>query len=235
MSQKTDLTAREAEIIRILKILEPQGENFVVFGGYAINALTSHRFSVDCDIVIDPKALKDTGTILAKEGYTALTTAKQPAYRVKMIKYVKPIGPGKVSVELFPKEVSSRDTDGKWSFDLVKANSSKLRVVGLTDSVEALVPKRELVMAMKIHAGRQTDLRDIAMLSERADWKVVNEFALCGNIRKVRKQIESAIDTIGKPEFSSSLKAEFGLRYDVAPIIKRTLEGLRKVRELFET
>jgi hypothetical protein len=103
-------------------------------------------------------------------------------------------------------------------------------VVGLTDSAHALVPKKELLMAMKTHAGRDTDLRDVVMLSERADWKAVKEFASRGSIDKVKKQIESAIATISKQEFASALKAEFGLRQDVSPIIKRTLDGLEKLK-----
>jgi hypothetical protein len=93
---------------------------------------------------------------------------RQPIYGVKMKKYVKPVGTGNVSMEVFPKEVSCRQTDGRWSFDFVMQNSTKLRVVGLTDSTHALVPSKELLMAMKIHAGRDTDLRDVAVLSERA-------------------------------------------------------------------
>lgn len=235
MSQKVDLTAREAEVIRILKVLAAKSSNFVVIGGYAINALTSHRFSVDCDIVTDSKGMKEIGSILDKEGYKALSRVKkQPIYGVRMKKYVKPIGAGKVSVEFFPKEVSCRQTDGTWGFELVMANASKMRVVGLTDSAEALVPQRELLMAMKIHAGRDTDMRDVAMLSERADWKAVGKFASCGDSDKVRKQVESAIATISKPEFASALKAEFGIRYDVSPIIRRTVDGLKQVRESFE-
>lgn len=109
-----------------------------------------------------------------------------------------------------------------------------MTVVGLTDSAVAMMPKKELLMAMKIYARRETDLRDVTMLSERANWKAVKEFSSCGDIDKVKKQIESAIDAIAKPEFVSSLKAEFGIRYDVSPLTKRTIEGLRKVRKLFE-
>jgi len=55
MTYIADLTAREAEIIRLLKILSSQAGKFVVVGGYAVNALASHRFSVDCDLVIAEK------------------------------------------------------------------------------------------------------------------------------------------------------------------------------------
>jgi hypothetical protein len=231
MSQADDLLAREREVIRILKVLSSESNNFAVIGGYAINALISHRFSVDCDIVVDSKGMKEVAAILDKEGYKASRIEKQPIYWVKMKGYVKPAGFSKVSVEVFPKKVSCRQTGGTWDFKLVMKNSTRLQSVGMTDSAEAMVPKKELIMAMKIHAGRDTDLRDVTMLSERADWKEVKSFASCGDLGKVKKQVESAIEIISKPEFVSSLKAEFGLRSDVSPLIKRTLEGLRKVRK----
>ncbi|HKZ62080.1 MAG TPA: hypothetical protein VJZ68_06680 [Nitrososphaera sp.] len=231
MPLAADLTAREAEIIRIMKVLGAKSSNFVLIGGYAINALTSHRFSVDCDIITDSKGTKEIGRLLDQEGYKVLSRVmKQPIYGVKVKKYVKLVGAGKVSVEVFPKEVSCRQTDGTWSFELVMQNSAKLRVVGLTDSTEARVPIKELLIAMKIHAGRDTDLRDVAMLSERADWKAVKEFASCGDVSRVKKQIGFAVETIGKPEFASALKAEFGLRQDVSQLIRRTLDGLAKVQ-----
>lgn len=235
MSQATDLLAREAEVIRILKVLSSKSSNFAVIGGYAINALTSHRFSVDCDIVIDSDGIKEIGGILDNEGYKALSRVKnrQSIYGVKMKKFVKPVGIREVSVEVFLKEVSCRQTDGTWSFDTIMRNSAKLRVVGLTDSAEALVPKKELIVAMKVHAGRDTDLRDVTMLSGRADWNAVKDFATSGDLNKVRKQMESAIATIGKPEFGSALKAEFGLRYDATPLIRRTVEGLNRVKKSF--
>jgi hypothetical protein len=230
MSQK-DLTAREAEVIRILKVLGVKNSGFVVIGGYAINALTSHRFSVDCDIVTDSKRIKEISETLVGEGYKTLSKVrKQPSHRVKMKKYVRPVGTRNVSVEVFLNKVSCRQTEGTWSFESIMQNSTKLRVVGLTDSAHVLVPKKELLMAMKIHAGRDTDLRDVVMLSERADWKAVKEFASCGSSDKVKKQIESAISTVSKQEFASALKAEFGLRQDVSSIIKRTLDGLEKLQ-----
>lgn len=85
MSLAADLTAREAEIIRILKSVGSQSDNFVVIGGYAINALTSHRFSVDCDMVTDSEGMRDLQSILKREGYTALSRVKrQQIYGVKI-------------------------------------------------------------------------------------------------------------------------------------------------------
>ena len=44
------LQLREKEIFEMLKKIKKR--KFVVIGGYAVNAYTLPRFSVDCDIVI---------------------------------------------------------------------------------------------------------------------------------------------------------------------------------------
>jgi len=72
------LQLREKEIFETLKKIRKN--NFVVIGGYAVNAYTLPRFSADCDIVIkDHKELKKiekiynffklNSIITRKEGY----------------------------------------------------------------------------------------------------------------------------------------------------------------------
>ena len=52
------LQLREKEIFETLRNI--RNFKFVVIGGYAVNAYTLPRFSVDCDIVIeDDSQLKD--------------------------------------------------------------------------------------------------------------------------------------------------------------------------------
>ncbi|MBI4257325.1 MAG: hypothetical protein HY619_00060 [Thaumarchaeota archaeon] len=234
MSHAADLTAREAEIIRILKALDLHMEKFVIVGGYAVNALTSHRFSVDCDIVVSEKDAKLFDGLLEKEGYTKQRPARQlkGIYGAKTQQYSKPVGDRKVSVDLLVNSLLCRQTGGEWSHELIRKNSSEANVVGLTDSADAFVPKRELLMAMKIHSGRDADLRDVIMLSEGADWHKVAGFARCGEQTKVLKQITSAIETMSKTEFSSALRAQFGLRTDETPLIRRTIEGLNVIKDL---
>ena len=229
-----DLTARETEIIRIIRVLGSSPSKFVVVGGYAVNALAAHRFSVDCDVVIVKKDVGLLESILREEGYNKVKTTRKikGLYRAHFKEYGKLIGNRKVSVDLFVNSVTCRQTNGEWSYSLIRKNSIEANVVGLTDSAVAFVPKRELLMAMKIHSGRGTDLRDVIMLSEGADWQVVAKFAMCGVQKKSIKQLTDAIETISKEEFPSALRAEFGLRTDVTPLIRRTTEGLDTVRKL---
>lgn len=234
MTQATDLTAREAEIIRIIKILGLHRDKFVVIGGYAVNALTTHRFSVDCDAVIAKRDLKRFENILKGEGYKKMKAVKElkGIYGAQVREYNKLVGNRRVSVDIFVNSVTCRETGGEWSYPLIRKNAIEANVVGLTDSASAFVAKRELLTAMKIHSGRDADLRDVIMLSEGTDWEAVAKFSACGVRNKVIEQLTSGIETVSKEEFPSALRAEFSLRLEVAPLIKITIAGLDTVRKL---
>ena len=232
MSQAADLTAGEAEIIRILRVLHSHSDKLVVIGGYAVSALASHRFSVDCDVVVSEKELESLGKVLTDEGYRKVkATNLRGTHGAKKAKYVKMIGGRRVAVDLYANSVLSRDTGGEWRYELLLQNSIESSVVGVTDSTVALVPKRELLIAMKLHAARDTDLRDIVMLSEGADLNAVAGFANTGVTDKVTSQLDFVMKKIGSKEFPPALKAEFGLRTDMTPLIRGTLEHLKKVRK----
>lgn len=233
MEYAADLTAREAEVIRVLKLLSTQMDRFIVVGGYAVNALAPHRFSVDCDLVIAEKNLMLFEGILRREGYRRRKTRKafEKVSDGKAQEYIKLIGGRRVSVDLFVNSMVCRQTGGAWDYELIRRNSHKSNVIGLTDAAVSLIPKRELLIAMKIHSGRDADLRDVIMLSEGADWKAVVKFAAHGAKEKVIKQVTSAIETISKKEVPTALRAEFGFRSDVTPLIKKTAEGLIMVKK----
>lgn len=226
------MTSREAEVIRILGVLHSHSNKFVVIGGYAVSALATHRFSVDCDLVIDEKETKSFEKILTMEGYgEKASNLSRESHKAKTAKYVKLIAGRRVSVDLSLNGVKCRDTGGQWSYETLSKNSLESYVVGVTDSTIASVPRKELLIAMKLHPARDTDLRDIVMLSEGADWKVVADFASTGTKSNLTAQLDSGMKRIGSKEFPSSLKAEFGLRSDVAPLIRETLEGLKTVKK----
>jgi len=233
MSQAADLTARETEVIRILRVLHSHSDRFVVIGGYAVSALSSHRFSVDCDVVIAGKDLESFEQVLIDEGYrkTKASSVGKGIHGAKTVKYVKLIGGRRVSVDVSVNSVVCRDTGGEWSYELLSRNSTEANVVGVTDSTTAFVPKKELLIAMKLHPARDTDVRDVIMMGEEADWNVVAALADTGTGTKLTRQLDSAIKRLGSKEFPPSLKAEFGLRTDVAPLISETVQRLMTMKE----
>lgn len=154
-----------------------------MIGGYAVSALSSHRFSVDCDVVVSEKDLGLFERVLTDEGYqkAKASSVGKGIHGAKAAKYVKLIGGRRVSVDLSINSVVCRDTEGEWGYELLLRNSTDADVVGVTDSTTAFVPKKELLIAMKLHPARDTDVRDIVLLGEEADWEFVVAFADTGN------------------------------------------------------
>lgn len=163
---------------------------------------------------------------------TGEAKAAKSIHNVKAIKYIKKIAGGEISVDLFVNSLVSRNTQGEWSYDEISENSIRANIVGITDSTPARVPKKELLIALKLHACRDTDLRDIVLLDEGVDWNAVADFANTGKKTVLNEQLGLALKKIASEEFSNSLKAEFGLRKNILPSIEKTLTRLKKVRRL---
>ncbi len=231
MSQSIILTARERETIRILRVLNRETGEFVLVGGYAVNALAIHRFSVDCDLVTSRETRPSIAGILKREGYAKDPNRPEEA-RWKVESYVKPLGRGSVGVDLYIDGSTCRQTEGAWSYKFIRKNSADAIVAGVTGSASSRVAGRELLTALKLHSGRDQDLADIVLLSERANWKSVAAFAACGSLKKVQSQLSSELARLGRTKFVSDLRSQFGLRADVTPLIKSASEGLRTVRDL---
>ncbi len=229
MSQAASLTSREQEIIQILRTLGESTDGFVVIGGYAVSALGLHRFSVDCDLAVDERKVAGIEEVLSREGYSKKTGQKRPK-GVVMHELEKRMGRDTASVELYIDKVVSRATLGTWSYRFIRENSTETIVLGVTDSTPSRVVVRDLLAAMKLHASRPQDLSDIVVLSEGMDWNKVAEFSACGVQGKLARLLDSALDTISSPKFSSDLRATFAMRAEVTPMIQRTHKGLTLVR-----
>ncbi len=219
---------RENEIIKIIRKLS--NLKIIVVGGYAVSARANHRFSVDCDIVIDKKDLKKITDILTKEGYekSIIKDGFDAEYAGKFIRYIKKVDNLPISVDLLVNSLVSRTTNASWSFDYIFKNSSKALIAGIENSVECLIPSKELLLAFKIHSGRRTDLRDIIML-KGADWNIVKEHINRGDIGVLKKQTEVMIKELDNKNLVDSLKGVFELKEDVEKMIMNTQKNLVKI------
>lgn len=177
--------ARETEIFETLKQLK--GCSFALIGGYAVNAYTLPRFSVDCDIVIkDEQEAGKVGKILKSLGYQREEEGR-PAmqYQGSFVRYEKDIGKGiKVSVDVLIGAVLDRQTGVSFSAEWVFQNSAvrALRGKTITGRLDLRITDVEALIALKFVPGRLTDIRDIFMLLPLAD------------IEKARGEIASRVD-----------------------------------------
>ncbi len=231
MSWVEKAIARENEIIRIIDAFKESGLEFVLVGGYAVSAFGRHRFSVDCDIVISKASLPKFENTLSAEGYKKKVQRKgfDKVYGGEFVSFSKKVGDFPVTVDLLVGSLASRQTEGVWSYGLIKKNSLLTNVVGIATSTEVMIPKKELLVAFKIHSGRETDLRDIVILSKEVDVNTVKEYVQTGDRLKLREQIRRELILLEDPRFVPSLKGVFTMRGDVSKDISRTKEFLEKL------
>jgi len=215
---------RENEIINILKKLSDF--KMVVVGGYAVSARAKHRFSVDCDIVVPKNDLNKIIGLLSKEGFEkSLAKNLDNEYSGEFIRYVKKVNDLPVSVDIVVNSLACRTTNASWGFDYILKNSDKAIIAGVEDSVECMVPNKELLLAFKIHSARKTDLRDIIMLKD-ADWSIARNHLNRGDVDILKKEIKTMIKELDDKNLVDSLKGVFQLKEDIEKIIQGTKNKL---------
>lgn len=232
MSQSGYMTARETEIIRILRVLTDATDGFVVIGGYAVNAHGQHRFSVDCELTTNRDNVPVIDATLLGEGYELRRSEVRPPIGVTIREYAKSVGGETALVELCVDTVVNTTTRGIWTYKFIRENSVEAIVAGATGSTPSRVAQRNLLVAMKLHAGETQDFEDVVMLSERVDWKGVARCTASGSKQQLIEQIDYAIGEMSSAKFASEVKSTFAMRSDPALLIKQANLGLHSLRTL---
>lgn len=221
--------SRENEIIRLIKLLSDNKLDFIVVGGYAVS-VHKKRFSVDLDIVVKEIDVSKFESVLEKEGYiSGYSKEISTVYGEKFKRIEKKIGGLTVSVDLLINGVVSRSTGGSWSYELLLENSAKSMLQG----AEFLLPAKELLIAMKMHSGRFSDVRDIVALYENTDQAVILKHAKRGNIKKLKGALQKEIKFMESPNFKDSFKGVFGFHVYKEQDIESAMKGLRAMLKKF--
>ena len=222
-----ELVERENEITNILRKIENM--EFILVGGYAVSSLTTHRFSVDCDLVVSksPKFLRAIKALLKQEGYTFLTKRKDfdAVYGGEFENYIKKINKLHVSVDLMINALVSRDTNASWSYEYIKKHSIKAGIGAVTCNV----PEKELLVAMKIHAGRKADIRDVIMLREGCDPDKTLEHLKRGDIELLKAKLDAILKAFDDEKLIDSLKGAFRLKQSVEKDIGAAKKFMEKI------
>jgi len=175
------LQLREKEIFETLKKIS--NAHFVVIGGYAVNAYTLPRFSVDCDIVVgDRKELEKIEKVLGKIGYVKLEINKDSLpYHSSFLRYEKDLGNNfKASIDILISNVIDRQTNAKFSAEWAFENSEERALKGKTiiEEFKIRIINIDALIAMKFVSCRVPDIRDVFMLIPNAK-----------NIRGIKEEI----------------------------------------------
>ena len=205
VDSRVGLLEREREVMKILNLFIDKKLDFVVVGGYAISTYKK-RFSIDLDVVVKEEDLEKFEKALEKEGY-ALHYEKEIAlmYGENFKRFMKKMKNLPVDIDLLINGLVSRTTDATWGLDYIKRNSIKRKL----NNSEFLTPEKELLIAMKFHSGRLSDIRDIVALMP-CDKDKLRKHLLNGDIKKLKESIEKQVAFLDKPQFNDSFKGIFG-------------------------
>lgn len=219
---------RENEILKALKKLIEAELDFIVVGGYAVSGLTRHRFSVDCDIVVQKRDVEKLEAVLKETDFTKHIEKAgfDEAYGGEFISYKKDVDRLPVTVDLLVGALVCRATEAAWSFDYIKEHSIIATISGMETSVSCRIPEKELLIALKMHSARRADIRDIVMLKEDADLEKILKHLKRGRIEALRGQISKIIEALNDPNLVDSLKGVFVVSIDVRKQIQNTRKDL---------
>jgi hypothetical protein len=231
MSSTDRLTARETEILSILETTYSEKKTFALVGGYAVDAYSSlPRYSVDCDMVVSKKDFDDYDEIFTTHKYENKGTMyRNELDGLETRKYEKLVGKDAVSIDLLVNGVRCRQAGAIWRYEEIFATSGQLEVIGLYGRVLSSVASKELLIAMKLHSGRDPDLKDVVMLAEFAKWKIVSSFAKRGDRQKVLSQLDRAMSAIAGETFEEQLKSFFGSKKTEMSRINATIREVENI------
>ena len=222
LDTRSGLLEREQEIMRLLTLFLNQEFDFIVVGGYAISTYKK-RFSIDLDLIIKEEDIKKFEKLLEKDRYF-LHYEKNISllYGENFKRYMKKMRNLPVDVDLLINGLVSRTTDATWSFDYVKSNSAKRKL----NNLEFLTPKKELLIAMKFHSGRLSDIRDIVALMP-CNIEELKKHLWKGDIKKLKQTMKKQASFLDKPQFNDSFKGIFGIHVYNEMNVQTTKESIK--------
>ena len=233
--QEMKMLEREQLCIELLRKL-PQ--KFVLVGGYAASSFEFPRFSVDLDLVIQEKDVKEFARILEGEGFELATNAKEftTFYKGRFMRFEKRIGGLPVSVDLLVNAIQARQTGTAYSFGYIRENSEIRRVLGsgTRESAEVRVADREMLIALKMNSMRATDQRDIITLCNGK----IEVQKIAGHLRiapqeKILKSMDIILGTLGNPSVKDSIKGVFGIPDKVYEnMIEKAKQDILSIRKI---
>ena len=206
-NSRQGLLERENEILRLIELFKENNLRFIVVGGYAVSTYKK-RFSIDLDVVILEEDFLKFEKLLSNEGYS-ISYEKEIAllYGENFKRFSKKINDLPVDVDLLINGLVSRTTDSTWSFKNIDKNSHNRKL----NNLEFLIPIKELLISMKMHSGRFSDIRDIVALMP-CDKNKLKQFLLRGNLSNLKNSIKKQFLFLEKPQFDDSFKGIFGIQ-----------------------
>ena len=202
---------RSDALIDLLEEFTQEGHEYVLVGGYAVAAFNA-RFSTDLDIVVAPDAKGDVIEFLEGRGFEKTDShAKEWVYDTEVLEYEKRLTPQQpIGFDLLVNGLGCRQTEAQWSFDYLYDHSHQQEVSGGTVTTTARVIDGPVLVAVKLHSGRETDLRDVLAVAEEIDLDAVTPHLRRGDDDPLREQLKSGLEILESDELKHGYRSDFG-------------------------
>ena len=202
---------RSDALIELLDELTESGHRYVLVGGYAVSAFNA-RFSTDLDIVVAPDAKTEFVEFLETRGFEETDShAKEWFYDTEVVEYEKRLAPQQpIGFDLLVNGLGCRQTEAQWSFDYLYDHSREQEVSSGTVATTARVIDGAVLVAAKLHSGRETDLRDVLAIAEEIELDTVTPHLHRGDDDALRAQLEHGVDILESDELRHGYRSDFG-------------------------
>ena len=202
---------RSDALIELLEALTEKGHQYVLVGGYAVSAFNA-RFSTDLDIVVAPDTKEEFGEFLEARGFERTDShAKQWFYDTEVIEYQKRLAPQQpIGFDLLVNGLGCRQTEAQWSFGYLCDHSKQQEVAGGTVTTTARVIDGAVLVAAKLHSGRETDLRDVLAVAEEIELDTVTPHLRRGDEDALRAQLERGLEILESDDLKHGYRSDFG-------------------------
>ena len=218
---------RENEIFDVLDSFNKAELRYVLMGGYAVSAYM-RRFSVDADVCIDKNDLPlFKETLKTKHFELVKRRDVEGIYKGSFECYTKKVKLP-VTVDLMIGSIVSRQTNDSASFAQLYKNSAVKNIVGIEKTINARIPLKEILIALKIHAARLTDARDIVALCQNVDFGIVAEFIQ--NSKQIQDNLDNLLSYFKSDNFKDAFKGVFSIEKLPADNIKNAIKLVESLK-----
>ncbi len=202
---------RSNALIELLEELTQSDHEYVLVGGYAVSVFNT-RFSTDLDIVVAPNTKEEFVEFLEARGFEKTDShAKQWFYDTEVIEYEKRLTPQQpIGFDLLVNGLGCRQTEAQWSFNYLYNHSQEQEVSGGTVTTTARVIDGAVLVAEKLHSGRETDLRDVLAVTEEIDLETVTPHLRRGDKDALQSQLEHGLEILESEELKHGYRSDFG-------------------------
>ncbi|HYT01192.1 MAG TPA: nucleotidyl transferase AbiEii/AbiGii toxin family protein [Thermoplasmata archaeon] len=192
-----------------------RGTRAVLVGGYAVSAYGPPRFSLDLDFVLPASALPAIRGLLKSADLAWVRDWEGGAdFAGRAERWSRGEEAVPLSVDLLIDGISDRVSGASHPYASVRRGARRLTVRGLDPSSEAraLVAAPEVLVALKLEAGRRVDLRDLAVL---AGTEIDTEriATLLRSVRRdvLREHLDALASALERRDFQDSLQGVYML------------------------